>query len=134
MPCLLLSDKTLYLLNGGTSFGNKGLRRPSINIRLESLRRINMIPIIDIQCDKIFKIYELRRQGEDIRHRSNNLHQDLLRGIAEHGGVTGVNFCAEFLAENGRNVRRIEIWFVTCSTFIMLAASMLSALGQILTG
>ena len=92
MPCLLLSDKTLYLLNGGTSFGNKGLRRPSINIRLESLRRINMIPIIDIQCDKIFKIYELRPQGEDIRHRSNNLHQDLLRGIAEHGGVTGVNF------------------------------------------
>ena len=27
----------------------------------------------------LFKIYELRRQGEDARLRSNNLHLDLLR-------------------------------------------------------
>ena len=38
-----------------------------------------MIPIIDMHCDTIFKIYELRRQGEDVRLRSNNLHLDLLR-------------------------------------------------------
>ena len=38
-----------------------------------------MIPIIDMHCDTIFKIYELRRQGEDLGLRSNNLHLDLLR-------------------------------------------------------
>ena len=38
-----------------------------------------MLPIIDMHCDTIFKIYELRRQGEDVRLRSNNLHLDLLR-------------------------------------------------------
>ena len=38
-----------------------------------------MIPIIDMHCDTIFKIYELRRQGEDVVLRRNNLHVDLLR-------------------------------------------------------
>lgn len=38
-----------------------------------------MIPIIDMHCDTIFKIYELRRQGEDVGLRSNNLHLDLMR-------------------------------------------------------
>lgn len=38
-----------------------------------------MIPIIDMHCDTIFKIYELRRQGEDVVLRRNNLHLDLLR-------------------------------------------------------
>ena len=38
-----------------------------------------MIPIIDMHCDTIYKIYELRRQGEDVRLRSNNLHLDLKR-------------------------------------------------------
>ena len=36
-----------------------------------------MTPIIDMHCDTIYKIYELRRQGEDVRLRSNNLHLDL---------------------------------------------------------
>ena len=38
-----------------------------------------MIPIIDMHCDTIFKIYELRRQGEDVVLRRNNLHLDLMR-------------------------------------------------------
>ena len=37
-----------------------------------------------------------------------NLTDQMLRGIAEHGGVTGVNFCAEFLSEDGNNVSRIK--------------------------
>ena len=43
-----------------------------------SVRRI-MIPIIDMHCDTIYKIYELRRQGENVGLRSNKLHVDLLR-------------------------------------------------------
>lgn len=38
-----------------------------------------MIPIIDMHCDTIFKIYELVRQGEDVVLRRNNLHLDLMR-------------------------------------------------------
>ena len=38
-----------------------------------------MIPIIDMHCDTIYKIYELRRRGQDVKLRSNNLHLDLLR-------------------------------------------------------
>ena len=38
-----------------------------------------MIPIIEMHCDTIYKIYELRRKGQDVRLRSNNLHLDLLR-------------------------------------------------------
>ena len=38
-----------------------------------------MIPIIDMHCDTIFKIYELRRQGEDVVLHRNNLHLDLMR-------------------------------------------------------
>ena len=41
--------------------------------------RKTMIPVIDMHCDTIYKIYELRRQGEDVRLRSNSLHLDLLR-------------------------------------------------------
>ena len=33
-----------------------------------------MIPIIDMHCDTIFKIYELRRQGESVGLRRNKLH------------------------------------------------------------
>ena len=46
-----------------------------------------MIPIIDMHCDTIFKIYELRRQGQDVKLRSNNLHLDLLR-MKEAGYMT----------------------------------------------
>ena len=38
-----------------------------------------MIPIIDMHCDTISRIYELRRQGEDVGLRRNHLHLDLLR-------------------------------------------------------
>ena len=38
-----------------------------------------MIPIIDMHCDTIFKIYELRRQGEDVGLRRNDLNLDLLQ-------------------------------------------------------
>ncbi len=38
-----------------------------------------MIPIIDMHCDTIYKIYELRRKGQDVELRSNNLHMDLMR-------------------------------------------------------
>ena len=38
-----------------------------------------MIPIIDMHCDTIFKIYELRRQGEDVVLHRNNLHLDRMR-------------------------------------------------------
>ena len=38
-----------------------------------------MIPIIDMHCDTIYKIYELRQQGENVGLRSNKLHVDLLR-------------------------------------------------------
>lgn len=38
-----------------------------------------MTPIIDMHCDTIYKIYELRRQGENVGLRSNKLHVDLLR-------------------------------------------------------
>ena len=41
--------------------------------------RRTMIPIIDMHCDTIYKIYELRRQGENVGLRSNKLHVDLLR-------------------------------------------------------
>ena len=37
-----------------------------------------------------------------------NLTDQMLRGIAEHGGVTGLNFCAEFLTEDGSGVSRIK--------------------------
>jgi membrane dipeptidase len=37
-----------------------------------------------------------------------NLTDQMLRGIAEHGGVTGLNFCAEFLTEAGSGVSRIK--------------------------
>jgi membrane dipeptidase len=37
-----------------------------------------------------------------------NLTDQMLRGIAEHGGVTGINFCADFLAEDGNAVSRIK--------------------------
>lgn len=33
-----------------------------------------MTPIIDMHCDTVYKIYELRRQGQDVELRSNNLH------------------------------------------------------------
>ena len=38
-----------------------------------------MMPIIDMHCDTISKIYELRRKGEDVGLRRNNLHLDLMR-------------------------------------------------------
>ena len=38
-----------------------------------------MIPIIDMHCDTISKIYELRRKGEDVGLRRNDLHLDLMR-------------------------------------------------------
>lgn len=36
-----------------------------------------------------------------------NLTDEMLRGIAEHGGVTGINFCAAFLSDDGQGVSRI---------------------------
>ena len=41
--------------------------------------RRRMTPIIDMHCDTIYKIYELRQQGENVGLRSNKLHVDLLR-------------------------------------------------------
>ena len=38
-----------------------------------------MIPIIDMHCDTISKIYELRRKGEAVGLRRNDLHLDLMR-------------------------------------------------------
>ena len=61
---LILSELIYYTLTSGRGF---------------TPARRTMIPIIDMHCDTIFKIYELRRQGEDVRLRSNNLHLDLLR-------------------------------------------------------
>ena len=37
-----------------------------------------------------------------------NLTDEMLRGIAEHGGVTGINFCAAFLSDDGQGVSRIS--------------------------
>lgn len=37
-----------------------------------------------------------------------NLTDEMLRGIAEHGGVTGINFCAAFLTGDGRGESRIS--------------------------
>ena len=37
-----------------------------------------------------------------------NLTDQMLRGIAEHGGLTGINFCAAFLTEDGNGVSRIR--------------------------
>ena len=37
-----------------------------------------------------------------------NLTDQMLRGIAEHGGVTGINFCAAFLSEDDNGVSRIS--------------------------
>ena len=37
-----------------------------------------------------------------------NLTDQMLRGIAEHGGVAGINFCAAFLSEDGSGVSRVE--------------------------
>lgn len=37
-----------------------------------------------------------------------NLTDEMLRGIAEHGGVTGINFCADFLTDDGQGVSRIS--------------------------
>ena len=37
-----------------------------------------------------------------------NLTDQMLREIAEHGGVTGINFCAAFLTEDGKGVSRIK--------------------------
>ena len=61
---LILSELIYYTLTSGRGF---------------TPARRTMIPIIDMHCDTIFKIYELRRQGQDVRLRSNNLHLDLLR-------------------------------------------------------
>ena len=33
-----------------------------------------------------------------------NLSDDMIRGIAEHGGVTGINFCPGFLREQGEGI------------------------------
>ena len=69
-----------------------------------------MIPIIDMHCDTISKIYELRRKGEDVGLRRNDLHLDLMRmkeagymaqcfalftymPADERGGVYGAMFC-----------------------------------------
>ena len=43
-----------------------------------------MIPIIDMHCDTISQIYELRRKGEDVGLRRNDLHLDL--DADERGG------------------------------------------------
>ena len=61
---LILSGLIYYTLTSGRGF---------------TPARRTMIPIIDMHCDTIFKIYELRRQGQDVKLRSNNLHLDLLR-------------------------------------------------------
>ena len=37
-----------------------------------------------------------------------NLTDQMLREIAEHGGLTGINFCAAFLTEDGKGVSRIN--------------------------
>ena len=37
-----------------------------------------------------------------------NLTDEMLRGIAEHGGVTGINFCAAFLTDDGKGLSRID--------------------------
>ena len=37
-----------------------------------------------------------------------NLTDRMLRGIAEHGGVTGINYCAAFLTEDGKGESRIS--------------------------
>ena len=61
---LILSELIYYTLTSGRGF---------------TPARRTMIPIIDMHCDTIFKIYELRRQGQDVKLRCNNLHLDLLR-------------------------------------------------------
>ena len=47
-----------------------------------------MIPIIDMHCDTISQIYELRRKGEDVGLRRNDLHLDLMR-MKEAGFTSG---------------------------------------------
>ena len=46
--------------------------------------------------------------ARDVTGHPRNLTDQMLRGIAEHGGVAGVNFCAEFLTEDGNGVSRIK--------------------------
>ena len=84
---------------------------------VEEMEHLHMIVDVSHLSDKgIWDVMDAAKRPFAASHSNaravaghpRNLTDQMLRGIAEHGGVAGINFCAAFLSEDGSGVSRVE--------------------------
>ncbi len=85
-----------------------GLTEKGIEI-LEKMEELGIIPDVSHGSDALF--YEVlshtkkpfvasHSNAREVHHIFRNLSDDMIRGLAERGGVMGINYCADFVSAN----------------------------------
>lgn len=92
-------------------FQSKGLKKFGIEA-LERMDELGIIADVSHLSDAGFE--DVRKYGKrpfiashsnarSICKHNRNLTDDMLRGLAEKGGLAGINFCGSFLSEDGKS-------------------------------
>ena len=97
-----------------TSLGLKKSGREAVKLMEETgmlidvshLGDAGILEILDI-VDPHTPVIASHSNARAVTDFPRNLTDEMLRGIAEHGGVTGINFCAAFLTDDGKGISRI---------------------------
>lgn len=104
---------------GGVPETERGLKEKGFEI-LEEMESLGMIVDVSHLSDAgIFDVLRTAKKpfvashsdARSLASHSRNLTDEMIRGIAEKGGVIGMNYCCEFLEdiqEGGRRVSRIS--------------------------
>lgn len=83
------------------------MEKLGILIDVSHLGDAGILEILDM-VDPHTPVIASHSNARAVTAHPRNLTDEMLRGIAEHGGVTGINFCADFLTGDGLGLSRIS--------------------------
>ena len=99
--------ETVHGLKNAGREAVKLMEETGILIDVSHLGDAGILEILDI-VDPHTPVIASHSNARAVTDFPRNLTDGMLRGIAEHGGVTGINFCAAFLTDDGKGLSRID--------------------------